>query len=338
MGKKIFTLLTLVLFLVPTSVLADNAFGYFTTNDGKTVRITGMENRNRGDAFSYAYGADGRVATCTSGELTYKFSYSPFNIVHDVASGEYKHIEISNVKTNSNGYITSYDLTQVWDMGDGLENYKLKCTADYDVDGHLVKLVSDGTVEYAEDGETEPLTSTYTYTWDNGRISEIGYTLVFDGENEVDTKTYNYDNGVANATGQWTYNYLYDMNDISESFGEGATEYLFYLGYFGKGSNMHPTSVTEVDADYGDAPDTDISYFDTQLNADGTVYRTGKKEETYNDFSYYVFSYEEATTGISNVKADKTDADKPEYSLSGQRVGKNHKGLTIKKGRKFIVK
>lgn len=43
-------------------------------------------------------------------------------------------------------------------------------------------------------------------------------------------------------------------------------------------------------------------------------------------------------TGISHISADVDSADAPVYNLSGQRVGKNAKGVLIKNGKKYVVK
>lgn len=43
-------------------------------------------------------------------------------------------------------------------------------------------------------------------------------------------------------------------------------------------------------------------------------------------------------TGINNITTEAADADAPAYNLSGQRVGKNAKGVLIKNGKKYVVK
>lgn len=43
-------------------------------------------------------------------------------------------------------------------------------------------------------------------------------------------------------------------------------------------------------------------------------------------------------TGINNITTEATDADVPAYNLSGQRVGKNAKGVLVKNGKKYVVK
>ena len=43
-------------------------------------------------------------------------------------------------------------------------------------------------------------------------------------------------------------------------------------------------------------------------------------------------------TGINNITTEAADANAPAYNLSGQRVGKNAKGVLVKNGKKYVVK
>ena len=43
-------------------------------------------------------------------------------------------------------------------------------------------------------------------------------------------------------------------------------------------------------------------------------------------------------TGINNITTEAADVNAPAYNLSGQRVGKNAKGVLIKNGKKYVVK
>ena len=43
-------------------------------------------------------------------------------------------------------------------------------------------------------------------------------------------------------------------------------------------------------------------------------------------------------TGINNITTEAADANAPAYNLSGQRVGKNAKGVLIKNGKKYVVR
>ena len=43
-------------------------------------------------------------------------------------------------------------------------------------------------------------------------------------------------------------------------------------------------------------------------------------------------------SGISNVSADKANADAPVYNLNGQKVSKDYKGVVVKNGKKYVQK
>lgn len=65
---------------------------------------------------------------------------------------------------------------------------------------------------------------------------------------------------------------------------------------------------------------------------------------TFNNTGYQpcfviALTYGGGTTGITNVNATKNiDLNAPAYNLSGQRVGKDYKGIVIKNGQKFFNK
>ena len=50
------------------------------------------------------------------------------------------------------------------------------------------------------------------------------------------------------------------------------------------------------------------------------------------------FTYKETPTGINGISTDEADENEAIYNIAGQEVGKNYKGLVIKKGKKKIVK
>lgn len=317
-------LLTLLFIFMPLCVFASTEYGHFTTSDGKTVRLTSI-----GNDITFTYGNNGRIETCKYDDITYNFSYNPLHIIGSDGGSFYSQIEVSNVKFNSDGYITEYDLNQDWNDDGDIEHYIMKCSCTYNSEGYLEKLVSDGTYTSAEEG-SQQLTSTYVFSWESGRLMKITSTSVAEDDNTKETYTFNYVNGKDNITNQWTNNVLWSMSDISESFGEGITESLFYIGYFGKGSNMHPSSV--LDEDLADAY-KDTSNYSVRLNADGTI-----NHIDINNSHHFDYTYDDVETRISNISKETGRESVPCYSIAGQRISKNYKGLMVKKGKKVIVK
>lgn len=71
--------------------------------------------------------------------------------------------------------------------------------------------------------------------------------------------------------------------------------------------------------------------FDVKANSTYYLYMKGSK------MSFYGFIFTTSgTTGISDLTADKADANAPVYNLAGQRVSKDTKGILIQNGKKFI--
>lgn len=66
-----------------------------------------------------------------------------------------------------------------------------------------------------------------------------------------------------------------------------------------------------------------------QLKKFNTTYEIDKKNTLIS---------KNGATGINKVVTDVDSADAPAYNLSGQRVGKNAKGVLVKNGKKYVVK
>ena len=66
-----------------------------------------------------------------------------------------------------------------------------------------------------------------------------------------------------------------------------------------------------------------------QLKKYGTTYELDKNN---------VLISKNGTTGINKIASDASAKDAPIFNLSGQRVGKNAKGVLIQNGKKFVVK
>lgn len=59
---------------------------------------------------------------------------------------------------------------------------------------------------------------------------------------------------------------------------------------------------------------------------------------TPNSAKYYSIGIGGNTTGIQTIQQNSVKADGIMYSLSGQRVGENYKGIVICNGKKMIKK
>lgn len=78
---------------------------------------------------------------------------------------------------------------------------------------------------------------------------------------------------------------------------------------------------------------------DIKVGDDVVVYGQLKKyNKTYEIDKNNTLISKNGATGINKVVTDVDSADAPVYNLSGQRVGKNAKGVLIKNGKKYVVK
>lgn len=78
---------------------------------------------------------------------------------------------------------------------------------------------------------------------------------------------------------------------------------------------------------------------DIKVGDEVVVYGQLKKyNKTYEIDKNNTLISKNGATGINKVVTDVDTADAPVYNLSGQRVGKNAKGVLIKNGKKYVVK
>lgn len=78
---------------------------------------------------------------------------------------------------------------------------------------------------------------------------------------------------------------------------------------------------------------------DIKVGDEVVVYGQLKKfNTTYEIDKNNTLISKNGATGINKVVTDVDSADAPAYNLSGQRVGKNAKGVLIKNGKKYVVK
>lgn len=77
-----------------------------------------------------------------------------------------------------------------------------------------------------------------------------------------------------------------------------------------------------------------LGYVSFPTEAGKTYYMFNTKSQ----IGIYGFEFTPGSTGISDITADKANADAPVYNLAGQRVSKDTKGILIQNGKKFVVK
>lgn len=140
-------------------------------------------------------------------------------------------MDITNIRTNAQGFITSADLKYV-DYGEELP-YEIdgKIKAAYNAEGYLTQIVEDINTS---DGSARCVN---TFVWEDGKLQEMSelYEDASEGEG-LFTCEFSYDTEIPNS-GIYLF-YEFCDNDIPE--------FLYYTGLFGKTTRCLPTSVTEI--------------------------------------------------------------------------------------------
>ena len=248
--------------------------GVLETTSGKKVRVTGAGN------LTYSYNSDGTLASFGYGSHPYEASYNPFTFTQDNYGNGYKDVSVvSNIRTNGSGYITGCTEKYDYESSDSEEHGSGSVSVSYNDNGNVTRIKGSGSGYYIEDGQKEKYSSSfdYSFTWSDGKLLKAVYTFVEDGEKDVETLVFDYDDAKANVTLQYVPNFL---NEESDSFLAG----LFFIGYVGKGPSYFPTGVDYTMKDY---EGTENKYYNLtySLNSDGTVYRYGGMESGYMSYS-----------------------------------------------------
>lgn len=234
------------------------------TESGVIQTPTGEKKRvAKAGQYSYSYNSDGTLASFFDGDVTYNATYKPFTM-----TGHYKDSYIEQttsdvISLNGKGYISGLKLSVENIDSEGKDVSSGNVSFSYDGNGHLTHVVAKGSGYYTEEGKKYNYTSKseYTYTWEGGKLLKMVYNYSDGYEKESSTVEYTYgSNAKQNVTCQYVPAFIDD--DMIAAF--------FYIGYYGKGPSVLPTSckVTYKDDEYSDTENYTCTY---TLNSDGTV-------------------------------------------------------------------
>lgn len=271
------------------------------TESGVIQTPTGEKKRvAKAGQYSYSYNSDGTLASFFDGDVTYNATYKPFTM-----TGHYKDSYIEQttsdvISLNGKGYISGLKLSvenidSEWkDVSSGNVSFS------YDGNGHLTHVVAKGSGYYTEEGKKYNYTSKseYTYTWEGGKLLKMVYNYSDGYEKESSTVEYTYgSNAMQNVTCQYVPAFIDD--DMIAAF--------FYIGYYGKGPSVLPTSckVTNKDDEYSDTENYTCTY---TLNSDGTV-------NTFTGIENGTMVYGNSASAGSKIAAKPTIMKKPARGL-----------------------
>lgn len=231
--------------------------GVIQTPTGEAVRVA------KAGGYTFSYNSDGSLASFFDGDVTYNATYNPFTLSSHYQSSDFEESFSYVLSLNKNGYISAMSASGAYTGTDEKDVSKGNGSFSYDGSGHLTRVVFKGSGSIEEDGQKYNYTSKsdYTFTWDGGKLMKAVYNYSdIDGtESTVVEYTYGSD-AVQNVTCQYVPAIIDD--DMIAAF--------FYLGYYGKGPSVLPTSckVTDTDDEETHVQTYSCTY---TLNSDGTV-------------------------------------------------------------------
>lgn len=234
------------------------------TESGVIQTPTGEKKRvAKAGIYSYSYNSDGTLASFFDGDVTYNVTYKPFTVTFYYKDSDIEESGSNVISLNGKGYISGMKVSEKGSDSDGKGETNGNISFSYDGNGHLTHAVAKGSGYRTEEGKKYNYTSKseYTYTWEGGKLLKMVYNYSDGYEKESSTVEYTYgSNAKQNVTCQYVPAFIDD--DMIAAF--------FYIGYYGKGPSVLPTSckVTYKDDEYSDTENYTCTY---TLNSDGTV-------------------------------------------------------------------
>lgn len=271
------------------------------TESGVIQTPTGEKKRvAKAGQYSYSYNSDGTLASFFDGDVTYNATYKPFTMTGHYKDSNIEQTTSNVISLNGKGYISGLKLSVENIDSEGKDVSSGNVSFSYDGNGHLTHVVAKGSGYYTEEGKKYNYTSKseYTYTWEGGKLLKMVYNYSDGYEKESSTVEYTYgSNAKQNVTCQYVPAFIDD--DMIAAF--------FYIGYYGKGPSVLPTSckVTNKDDEYSDTENYTCTY---TLNSDGTV-------NTFTGIENGTMVYGNSASAGSKIAANPAIMKKPARGL-----------------------
>lgn len=271
------------------------------TESGVIQTPTGEKKRvAKAGIYSYSYNSDGTLASFFDGDVTYNVTYKPFTVTFYYKDSDIEESGSNVISLNGKGYISGMKVSEKGSDSDGKGETNGNISFSYDGNGHLTHAVAKGSGYRTEEGKKYNYTtkSEYTYTWEGGKLLKMAYNYSDGYEKESGTVEYTYgSNAMQNVTCQYVPAFIDD--DLIAEF--------FYIGYYGKGPSVLPTSckVTNKDDEYSDTENYTCTY---TLNSDGTV-------NTFTGIESGTMVYGNSASAGSKIAAKPAIMKKPARGL-----------------------
>lgn len=271
------------------------------TESGVIQTPTGEKKRvAKAGQYSYSYNSDGTLASFFDGDVTYNATYKPFTVSFYYKDSDIEETGSFVISLNGKGYISGIKESDKSIDSEGKGEGSGNISFSYDGNGHLTRYVAKGSGYRTEDGKKYNYTtkSESTYTWEGGKLLKMAYNYSDGYEKESGTVEYTYgSNAMQNVTCQYVPAFIDD--DLIAEF--------FYIGYYGKGPSVLPTSckVTNKDDEYSDTENYTCTY---TLNSDGTV-------NTFTGIENGTMVYGNSASASSKIAAKPAIMKKPTRGL-----------------------
>lgn len=271
------------------------------TESGVIQTPTGEKKRvAKAGQYSYSYNSDGTLASFFDGDVTYNATYKPFTVSFYYKDSDIEETGSFVISLNGKGYISGIKESDKSIDSEGKGEGSGNISFSYDGNGHLTHVVAKGSGYRTEEGKKYNYTSKseYTYTWEGGKLLKMAYNYSDGYEKESSTVEYTYgSNAKQNVTCQYVPAFIDD--DMIAAF--------FYIGYYGKGPSVLPTSckVTYKDDEYSDTENYTCTY---TLNSDGTV-------NTFTGIENGTMVYGNSASASSKIAAKPAIMKKPARGL-----------------------
>lgn len=271
------------------------------TESGVIQTPTGEKKRvAKAGQYSYSYNSDGSLASFFDGDVTYNATYNPFTVTSHYKGSYIEETSSNVISLNGKGYVSGMKISYEGYDSEGKGESSGNVSFSYDGNGHLTHVVAKGSGYHTEEGKKYNYTSKseYTYTWEGGKLLKMAYNYSDGYEKESSTVEYTYgSNAKQNVTCQYVPAFIDD--DMIAAF--------FYIGYYGKGPSVLPTSckVTYKDDEESDTENYTCTY---TLNSDGTV-------NTFTGIENGTMVYGNSASAGSKIAAKPAMMKKPTRGL-----------------------
>lgn len=225
--------------------------------------------------YTYHYTLDGKIQSVMYDGGKEIFTYSPNEIQIKSEVDTIESDFIMSVTLNDKGYLSETSYSSIGSDENHTWNYIENSTHYYDAEGHLLKMITNWTQDGIDNNEpyTGSGIDSIVYIWENGLMKQTYYEYKWSwGAEDIYEKITSH------------FNYEEGKNKNQSKQDVLFSDYLSYLGFYGKGPDYLPTSRvrTTISNEDGEVvTESDTLQYSFEFNEDGTVHQKNDIYFTY---------------------------------------------------------